>query len=152
MSNTPDFDEDQTRLFEARKNRIIEESKHFRAALPELLRGEHAEKWVVFLHGKVVSAHDDINAAYAAGIESYGLHGGQVIAHVNEEANRPIPIEAFGIGGIAIAEAAHEETLARLKALRVAAQVLVDALRAHGAGDFWDEMCALETELKAVGS
>jgi len=69
------------------------EMERFRKALPDLLR-TCPGKWVVFKAGRVVSTHDDEEAAYAAGIEAFGRDGGQIVVCVEEE-------RIYALGGIA---------------------------------------------------
>jgi hypothetical protein len=59
--------------------KVLEETKLFRAALPGLLE-EHRGKWVVFKDGSVRSFHDDEKAAYDAA----------VIAPVSETHTTPV--------------------------------------------------------------
>jgi len=71
---------------------VFTEMVRFRAALPVLLE-TLAGKWVVFKDGQVVSAHDDEDAAYWAGVQAFGTHGGQVVARVEPE-RPPQPLSA----------------------------------------------------------
>jgi hypothetical protein len=70
-------------------DRVLEETRRFRDALPELLN-EHAGKWVVFKDGRVVSVHKDEDEAYRAGLEKFGREGGHVIAPVIPDVPAPI--------------------------------------------------------------
>ena len=73
--------------------RILEESRRFRAALPELLK-QHAGKWVVFKDGEVRIVTDDEDSAYVWGLEHYGARGGFVVAPVDEDQGpRPATFE-----------------------------------------------------------
>lgn len=69
--------------------KVLEETKLFRAALPELLR-KHRGKWVVFLGGEVKSVHDDELGAYSEAVLKYGTDGGYVVAPVIETTTTPI--------------------------------------------------------------
>jgi hypothetical protein len=72
-------------LYETVHERVFAESERFRARLPELLKSEFAGKWIVFRDNQVVSAHDDVESAYADGLKRFGLYGGQVITEVKEQ-------------------------------------------------------------------
>jgi hypothetical protein len=75
----------------ATATRVLEETKRFRDALPDLLRSCPG-KWVVFRDGEVHSIHDTEDSAFRAGVEAFGLRGGQVIAQVKPQ--KPIPLTA----------------------------------------------------------
>ena len=70
---------------------VLEETKRFRAALPQLLE-EHAGAWVVFMNGRVASVHDDHDAAYRAGLAEYGPDATYVVDRV--ELKRAVPLTA----------------------------------------------------------
>jgi hypothetical protein len=95
--STPESTDHDARL--ARANAAVrDEMACFRAALPELLRGEHAGRWIVFREGRVCSAHDSSDAAYRAGVEAFGIFGGQVIVRVEVEVPRYVSARhAFGV-------------------------------------------------------
>jgi hypothetical protein len=71
--------------------KVREEMVRYRAALPGLL-ARYGGRWVVFKDGKVVSDHDTIDDAHAAGVEAFGVFGGQVVIQVAEE--KPLYINA----------------------------------------------------------
>lgn len=70
-------------------DRVLEETRRFRAALPELLK-EHPGKWVVFKDGAVHSIHDTEEEAYGAGLTAFGRDGGHVVAPVIQENAAPV--------------------------------------------------------------
>lgn len=61
--------------------RVLAEARRFRAMLPELM-AEHAERWIVFHEGRVVSTHDTEEEAYVAGLTTPGPEAGHVVAVV----------------------------------------------------------------------
>lgn len=63
--------------------RVREETKRFRAVLPELCT-KHSGQWVVFRDGKVHSLHSNPDKAFRAGLDAFGREGGQVIAQIIE--------------------------------------------------------------------
>lgn len=65
------------------ERKVLDESRRFRACLPELL-ADHPGKWVVFHEGRVVSLHDTEEEAYVAGLARPGLGSGHVVAEVRE--------------------------------------------------------------------
>lgn len=77
---------------------VLEETKRFQEALPELLK-TIGGKWVVFKDNQVVSVHDDPDSAYADGLNTFGLDGTFVIARV--ELEKATPISAGTIFGLA---------------------------------------------------
>lgn len=70
---------------------VRQEMKRFREALPRLLKGPYAGKWVVFKDGDVRTAHETAAEAHKAGARALGIFGGQVIAQVVEEKPLIIP-------------------------------------------------------------
>lgn len=78
-------------MAESVAEKVLEETRRFRQALPDLLK-EHAGKWVVFKDGTVQSIHESADDAYRAGLEKFGREGGQVIAPVVPD--NPAPITA----------------------------------------------------------
>jgi hypothetical protein len=76
---------------------VLDETKRYREALPELL-AKYAGLWIVFRDGKVDSVHTDERAAYVAGLERFGMDGGHIIVRVAEE--RPKPLNASVVFGI----------------------------------------------------
>ena len=77
--------------------KVLEETKRFRAAMPKLL-DTYRDKWVVFKDGVVDSAHDDEKSAYLAASQKFGPGTGYVIAHVIE--TRPTPVTAAVLFGL----------------------------------------------------
>lgn len=77
--------------------RVLEETKRFRAALPGLLE-THRGKWVVFKDGAVRGIHDDEKAAYEAAVKEFGSGAGYVIAPVTE--THPTPVTAAVLFGL----------------------------------------------------
>jgi hypothetical protein len=75
------------------EQKVREESRRFRAALPGLL-DRYAGRWVVFVNGQVAEDCDDEEEAYAAGVRRFGVKGGFVIAQVTEDAGRTVPLSA----------------------------------------------------------
>jgi hypothetical protein len=71
--------------------RVRQEMRGFEASVPRL-KPLYADRWVVFRDGEVVSAHDTEEAAYRAGLASFGRHAGHVIAKVAEL--RVVPLRA----------------------------------------------------------
>jgi hypothetical protein len=69
--------------------KVLEETKRFRVALPELLK-TYRGKWVVFKDGAVCSAHDDEKNAYLSASEKFGAGSGYVIALVTETRQTPV--------------------------------------------------------------
>ena len=80
--------------------KVLEETKLFRAALPGLLE-EHRGKWVVFKDGSVRSFHDDEKSAYDAAVQEFGPGTGYVIAPVSE--THPTPVTAAVMFGLSFA-------------------------------------------------
>jgi hypothetical protein len=77
--------------------KVLEETKRFHQALPELLSA-HRDHWVVFMDGKVKSQHASEQEAYADAVKTYGRDGGFVIAKVVEVSSTPITAGVlFGI-------------------------------------------------------
>lgn len=60
---------------------VLEETRRFEAALPDLMT-RYEGRWVVFKDGAVVSDHDTEEEAFLSSLERFGLEGGQVIAQV----------------------------------------------------------------------
>jgi hypothetical protein len=60
----------------------LEESKRFLAALPELLKSELRDRWVLFMDGQVVGDFDSDDEARRAGEERFGYYGGFVVDKV----------------------------------------------------------------------
>jgi len=79
-------------------DKVLEETKRFHQALPELLRTRRG-RWVVFREGAVQSEHGNEDDAYAAAVEKFGAEGGFVIARVEEVT--PTPITAGVLFGLA---------------------------------------------------
>ncbi len=78
------------------EGKIMEETRLFESALPELLQSMPG-KWVVFRDG-VQSVHESGNDAYAAALAAFGQHGGYVVAQVNEITLAPVSAGAlYGI-------------------------------------------------------
>ena len=73
--------------------RVLEESRRFRACLPELMK-TYEGRWIVFRDGNVIDDFDDEDAAYAAAITRFGTRGGFVIAPVASDACDPVPVSA----------------------------------------------------------
>lgn len=69
---------------------VREESRRFRAQLPELIK-KYAGRWVVFRDGAVQADFDDEETAYTSGVQEFGVRGGFVIARVVEEQPLRIP-------------------------------------------------------------
>ena len=61
---------------------VSEESERFRRALPSLMDGPYANKWVVFSGGEVKSAHETPAEAVRSAVHSLGPDGGYVVAQV----------------------------------------------------------------------
>jgi hypothetical protein len=78
---------------DANAQRVLEESRRFRAALPELLP-QYNGRWVVFRNGAVVDAFDDEDDAYVAAVDKFGVGGGFVIARVGVNALEPVAVSA----------------------------------------------------------
>ncbi len=66
------------------RERVFAEFARFREKLPTLIP-VLGGKWVVFRDGEVQSVHDDLEAAYEAGVSRFGRDGGMVVAEVREE-------------------------------------------------------------------
>ncbi len=81
---------------EARHRRIAEESRRFRARLPELLP-KYNGRWVVFRDGAVHADCDTEDEAYAEGIRKFGSHGGFVLHQVTPDAADPILLRDWDI-------------------------------------------------------
>jgi hypothetical protein len=77
--------------------RVLEETKLFRAALPGLLE-KHRGEWVVFKNGVVRSFHDNEKSAYVAAVQEFGSGSGYVIAPVVE--THPTPVTAAVMFGL----------------------------------------------------
>jgi hypothetical protein len=77
--------------------KVLEETKLFRAALPGLLEN-HRGKWVVFKDGSVRSFHDDEKAAYDAAVREFGAGTGYVIGPILE--THPTPVTAAVMFGL----------------------------------------------------
>lgn len=69
--------------------RVLEESRRFRARLPELLQ-RYDGRWVVFIRDAVAGDFADEESAYVAGVQWFGVRGGFVIARVDEDADKPV--------------------------------------------------------------
>jgi hypothetical protein len=80
--------------------KVLEETKLFRAALPALL-AKHRGQWVVFKDGSVRGFHDDEKSAYVAAVQEFGAGTGYVIAPVLE--THPTPVTAAVMFGLACA-------------------------------------------------
>ena len=80
--------------------KVLQETKLFRAALPGLL-AEHRGQWVVFIDGSVRSFHDDEKSAYDAAVQEFGPGTGYVIAPVSE--THPTPVTAAVLFGLSCA-------------------------------------------------
>jgi hypothetical protein len=63
--------------------RVLEQTKLFHRALPELLH-KYRGRWVVFVDGQVKGVHASEEEAYGAAVQAYGPNGGFVIAPVVE--------------------------------------------------------------------
>lgn len=81
-------------------DKVLEETKRFRAALPELLK-THRGKWVVFKDGSVQGIHDDEKTAYEDAVGRFGALGGYVIAPIVETS--PTPVTAAVLFGLSYA-------------------------------------------------
>ncbi|MFT5431362.1 MAG: hypothetical protein ACI9OJ_002057 [Myxococcota bacterium] len=68
---------------------ILEESRRFRAALPDLLQ-RHAGQWVVFHHGQVTSVHADADDAYREGMTRFGPDCSYVVDRVERQSAVPL--------------------------------------------------------------
>lgn len=66
------------------KTGLTEEMRRFKEALPNLMAGKCAGRWVVFKDGEVKSTHDDEAAAFHAGLEAFGTDGGHLVIQVAE--------------------------------------------------------------------
>jgi hypothetical protein len=73
--------------------RVLEESRRFRAKLPELMK-TYEGRWVVFRDGDVKDDFEDEEEAYVAAVNAFGVHGGFVIAHVAADTCEPVPVSA----------------------------------------------------------
>lgn len=73
--------------------RVLDESKRFRARLPELVP-RYDGRWVVFLDGDVKDDFEGEEEAYVAAVRRFGVNGGFVIARVAADASEPIAISA----------------------------------------------------------
>ncbi len=62
-------------------DKVREETKRFRDALPSLMKSL-AGRWVVFRDGKVVADFASESEAYESAIDEYGAEGGFVVACV----------------------------------------------------------------------
>jgi hypothetical protein len=80
------------------ERKVLEETKRFLAALPELLQ-HHAGRWVVYRDGQVVSDHATEDEAYQAAVERFGHSAGYVVAPVVETG--PTPVTAAVMFGCA---------------------------------------------------
>jgi hypothetical protein len=80
--------------------KVLEETKLFRAVLPGLLE-KHRGQWVVFKGGSVRSFHDDETSAYQAAVQEFGAGTGYVIAPVAE--TQPTPVTAAVLFGLSCA-------------------------------------------------
>ena len=80
--------------------KVLEETKRFRAALPQLLATQRG-KWVVFMDGEVKSIHEDEKSAYDDAFHRFGADGGYVIAPVVETS--PTPVTASVLFGLSYA-------------------------------------------------
>lgn len=78
---------------DANAQRVLEESKRFRARLPELLP-RYSGRWVVFLEDEVRGVFDDEEDAYVAAVQEFGVRGGFVIARVAPDACDPVEVSA----------------------------------------------------------
>lgn len=79
------------------REKVLEETKRFHDALPQLVQ-KYAGRWVVFAEGAVVSDHANENDAYKAALERFGVQGGFVVAPVVEL--KPTPITAGVLFGL----------------------------------------------------
>ena len=68
---------------------VLEESRRFRAALPNLLE-RHAGQWVVFSDGQVSSVHADADTAYREGMMRFGPDASYVVDQVVRQAAVPL--------------------------------------------------------------
>jgi hypothetical protein len=68
--------------------RVLEESRRFRARLPELLK-LYQGRWVVFREDAVVADFADEDAAYVDAVTRFGVRGGFVVAPVSLDALEP---------------------------------------------------------------
>jgi hypothetical protein len=73
--------------------KVLEESRKFRARIPELVP-DYNGRWVVFLNNEVKYAFDDEEEAYVTAVNEFGVRGGFVVALVTEDAGAPVPISA----------------------------------------------------------
>lgn len=74
---------------EATRAKVLEESRQFHAALPDML-ARYKGRWVVYKDREVKSVHDTERDAHRAAVALYGLRGGQVVAQVVEQKAHPI--------------------------------------------------------------
>lgn len=78
-------------------HRVLEETKRFHSALPDLLL-KYRGRWIVFRDGEVKSDWATEQEAYAAAVKTLGRDGGFVVAPVIEVSSTPITAGVlFGI-------------------------------------------------------
>ena len=77
--------------------KILEETRRFHAALPELI-GTLKGRWVAYRDGEVQGDHLTEEEAYTAALEAFGLDGGFIVARVEEL--KPAALSASAIFGI----------------------------------------------------
>ena len=75
------------------EKRVMDESRLFEAALPQLLR-QYLDKWVVFFHGTVTGAFDDEDEALRAAVALHGRRSGFIVVQVTETACDPVALSA----------------------------------------------------------
>ncbi len=78
--------------------RVLEETKRFHRALPDLLP-KYRGRWIVFLDGQFQSDHATEQEAFEAAVKRYGVKGGFVVAQVAEVT--PTPVTARVLYGLA---------------------------------------------------
>lgn len=70
------------------RDKVLEQTRKFLAALPGLLDG-HRGRWVVYLDG-IRGEYATRDEAYAAAVKEFGGDGGFVVAPVTEVSPTPI--------------------------------------------------------------
>ena len=79
------------------ERKVLEETKRFHAALPELIK-QYPGRWVVFREGQVASDHTTEDDAYRSAVERFGVTGGFVVAPVVQI--EPTPVTAGVMFGV----------------------------------------------------
>lgn len=81
---------------DANHKKVLEESRLFRAKLPQLLP-KYEGRWVIFLNNAVQGDFEEQEEAYATAVRRFGVRGGFVIAQVTPDAAEPVAMSAVAL-------------------------------------------------------